>query len=67
MDRESQSSSRHQLIDLITVVFEPELYLLELQARSISLYIDHLRINHGYYTFKGSKEEPLSENAIKVL
>jgi hypothetical protein len=44
MDRESQSSSRYQLIDLITVVFEPELYLLELQVRSISLYIDHLRI-----------------------
>jgi hypothetical protein len=48
MDRESQSSSRHQLIDLITVVFEPELYLLELQARSISLYIDHLRIKNIY-------------------
>jgi len=48
MDRESQSSSRHQLIDLITVVFAPELYLLELQARSISLYIDHLRIKNIY-------------------
>ena len=48
MDRESQSSSRYQLIDLITVVFEPELYLLELQARSISLYIDHLRIKNIY-------------------
>ena len=48
MDREYQSSSRYQLIDLITVVFEPELYLLELQARSISLYIDHLRIKNIY-------------------
>jgi len=30
------------------VVFEPELYLLELQAKSISLYIDHLRIKNIY-------------------
>lgn len=48
MDREPSSSSRPQVIDLITVVFEPELYLLELQARSISLYIDHTRIRNIY-------------------
>lgn len=48
MDRKPTSSSRPQVIDLITVVFEPELYLLELQARSISLYIDHTRIQNIY-------------------
>lgn len=53
MDRQSQSSSRPQVIDLITVVFEPELYLLELQARSISLYIDHTRIRNIYIVVNG--------------
>jgi len=53
MDRESQSSSRPQVIDLITVVFEPELYLLELQARSISLYIDHSKIRNIYIVVNG--------------
>ena len=53
MDREPQSSSRPQVIDLITVVFEPELYLLELQARSISLYIDHARIRNIYIVVNG--------------
>ena len=53
MDREPQSSSRPQVIDLITVVFEPELYLLELQARSISLYIDQARIQNIYIVVNG--------------
>lgn len=53
MDREPPSSSRPQVIDLITVVFEPELYLLELQARSISLYIDHARIRNIYIVVNG--------------
>jgi hypothetical protein len=53
MDRESQSGSRPQVIDLITVVFEPELYLLELQARSISLYLDPARIKNIYVVVNG--------------
>lgn len=53
MDRESQSGSRPQVIDLITVVFEPELYLLELQARSISLYLDSARIKNIYIVVNG--------------
>lgn len=36
------------MIDLITIVFQQELYLLELQARSIELYVDSDRINHIY-------------------
>ena len=53
MDREPQSSSRPQVIDLITVVFEPEIYLLELQARSINLYVDHTRIRNIYIVVNG--------------
>lgn len=36
------------MIDLITVVFQQELFLLEIQARSIELYVDSNRINNIY-------------------
>lgn len=36
------------MIDLITVVFQQELFLIETQARSIELYIDSDKINNIY-------------------
>lgn len=36
------------MIDLITIVFQQELYLLEVQARSIELYVEPHRINKIY-------------------
>jgi len=36
------------VIDLITVVFQQELFLIEIQARSIELYVDSNRINNIY-------------------
>lgn len=36
------------MIDLITVVFQQELYLIEIQARSIELYIDSDKIQNIY-------------------
>lgn len=54
MDREPTSSSRSQVIDLITVVFQQELYLLEVQARSIELYIEPHRIQNIYVVINDS-------------
>lgn len=36
------------MIDLITIVFQQELYLLEIQARSIELYLESQRLNKIY-------------------
>jgi len=46
MDRATTHCSRPEVIDLISVVFEPELILLEIQARSIELYIPHKKISN---------------------
>lgn len=46
MDRTIENRGWPEVIDLISIVFEPELVLLEIQARSIELYIDTDRINN---------------------
>lgn len=48
MDRKLESGSRTEVIDLITVVFAEEIPLIEIQARSIGLYIDSNRIGNIY-------------------
>lgn len=45
MDRSSTYSGRPQVIDLISVVFESELALLQIQARSIELYFTTTHIS----------------------
>lgn len=48
MDRQHKSSSWPQIIDIFSIVFEAEIYLIELQARSIELYLNPNRIANIY-------------------
>ena len=43
------------MIDLITVVFKPELYFLQIQARSIEHYIDSKKINKIFVVVNDQK------------
>ncbi len=48
MDRALTSSSRPEVIDIIVVAYRNDIFLLELQARSISLYFPQERIGNIY-------------------
>ena len=48
MDRKSKDSRGIKVIDLITVVFEKEIPLIKIQAKSIELYIDTHNIKNIY-------------------
>ena len=45
------------MIDLITIVFQKEFFLIQTQARSIELYIDTTRINKIYVVVDGEDNE----------
>jgi hypothetical protein len=48
MDRTTSSCRRPEVIDIIVVAYRNDIFLLEIQARSISLYIDPSRIANIY-------------------
>lgn len=56
MDRTTENSGRPQVIDIVVVAYRNDIFFLELQARSISLYIDPDRIANIYVCINDDDE-----------